>query len=163
MVTRVDSIWLAAAPVDIRAGTATALAWVVEVFRAAQRHCAYLYANRRGNRMHSPCSTQVLRTARHQQESDRRTDPVLHAGLYDVEREIRDLNRTAGVRQEQAAPTMDALHAWMIAQRDLVPEGLAITRALDYSLPRWAALTRLLSDDVLSVGNHTENKTTLVA
>ena len=37
---------------------------------------------------------------------------------------------------------MDILHAWMIAQRDLVPEGSAISRALDYSLKRWAALSR---------------------
>jgi hypothetical protein len=31
------------------------------------------------------------------------------------------------------------LHAWMIAQRDLVPEGSAISKALDYRLKRWAA------------------------
>lgn len=37
---------------------------------------------------------------------------------------------------------MDLLHAWMINQRDLVPEGSAISRALDYSLKRWAALSR---------------------
>ena len=34
-----------------RAGTATALARVVTVFGAAQPHCAYLFANRRANRM----------------------------------------------------------------------------------------------------------------
>ncbi len=48
---RVDSIWLATEPMDMRAGTETALARVVAVFGAAQPHCAYLFANRRGNRM----------------------------------------------------------------------------------------------------------------
>lgn len=35
----------------MRAGTETALARVVAVFGAAQPHCAYLFANRRANRM----------------------------------------------------------------------------------------------------------------
>ena len=48
---RVDSIWLATEPMDMGAGTETALARVVAVFGAAQPHCAYLFANRRGNRM----------------------------------------------------------------------------------------------------------------
>jgi len=48
---RVDSIWLATEPLDMRAGTDSALARVVAVFGAAQPHCAYLFANRRGNRM----------------------------------------------------------------------------------------------------------------
>ncbi|SED16410.1 IS66 family insertion sequence element accessory protein TnpB [Pseudomonas costantinii] len=48
---RIDSIWLATEPMDMRAGTDTALARVVAVFGAAQPHCAYLFANRRANRM----------------------------------------------------------------------------------------------------------------
>jgi transposase len=48
---RIDSIWLATEPMDMRAGTETALARVVLVFDAAQPHCAYLFANRRANRM----------------------------------------------------------------------------------------------------------------
>lgn len=46
---------------------------------------------------------------------------------------------------------MDTLHAWMIAQRDLVPEGSAISRALDYSPKRWAALSRYLDDGAVGV------------
>lgn len=38
-------------PMDMRAGTDTALARVVAVFGAAKPHCAYLFANRRANRM----------------------------------------------------------------------------------------------------------------
>ncbi|RUE99649.1 IS66 family insertion sequence hypothetical protein, partial [Pseudomonas aeruginosa] len=36
---------------DMRAGTETALARVVQVFGAAQPHCAYLLTNKRANRM----------------------------------------------------------------------------------------------------------------
>ncbi|MBD8791017.1 hypothetical protein IFR09_11590 [Pseudomonas syringae] len=38
---RIDSIWLATEPMDMRAGTETALARVVAVFGAAKPHCAY--------------------------------------------------------------------------------------------------------------------------
>ncbi|MBB4868290.1 transposase [Pseudomonas nitritireducens] len=48
---RIDAIWLATEPMDMRAGTDTALARVVAVFGAAKPHCAYLFANRRANRM----------------------------------------------------------------------------------------------------------------
>jgi hypothetical protein len=44
---RVDAIGLATEPMDMRAGTETALARVVAVFGAAKSHCAYLFANRR--------------------------------------------------------------------------------------------------------------------
>jgi len=66
--------------------------------------------------------------------------------LYETEREVRELASVdrQRIRQEKAAPIADALHAWMIAQRQLVPEGSAIAKALDYSLKRWIALTRLL-------------------
>ncbi|NEX63510.1 IS66 family insertion sequence element accessory protein TnpB [Noviherbaspirillum galbum] len=48
---RVDAIWLATEPLDMRAGTDTALARVVNVFGAARPHHAYLFANRNGTRM----------------------------------------------------------------------------------------------------------------
>jgi len=48
---RIDAIWLATEPMDMRAGTETALARVIAVFGAAQPHCAYLFANRRATRM----------------------------------------------------------------------------------------------------------------
>lgn len=48
---RVDAVWLAVAPLDMRAGTDAALARVVGVFGAARPHQAYLFANRRANRM----------------------------------------------------------------------------------------------------------------
>lgn len=48
---RIDAAWLATDPLDMRAGTDTALARVVGVFGAAHPHTAYLFANRRANRM----------------------------------------------------------------------------------------------------------------
>lgn len=48
---RVEAIWLAVNPLDMRAGTETALARVIEVFGAARPHHAYLFANQRANRV----------------------------------------------------------------------------------------------------------------
>ena len=48
---RVDALWLAVEPLDLRAGTEAALAKVVTVFGAARPHHAYLFANKRANRM----------------------------------------------------------------------------------------------------------------
>lgn len=48
---RIEAVWLAVQPLDMRAGTEAALARVVAVFGAARPHHAYLFANRRANRM----------------------------------------------------------------------------------------------------------------
>lgn len=48
---RVDAVWLAVEPLDMRSGTESALARVVRVFGGAHPHTAYLFANRRANRM----------------------------------------------------------------------------------------------------------------
>lgn len=50
-VIRVDALWLAVEPLDMRSGTEAALARVVRVFGAAHPHHAYLFANRRATRM----------------------------------------------------------------------------------------------------------------
>lgn len=48
---RIDAVWMATQPLDMRAGADTALARVVQVFGAAHPHHAYLFANARANRM----------------------------------------------------------------------------------------------------------------
>jgi transposase len=48
---RIDAVWLATEPLDMRAGTESALARVVTVFGQAHPHHAYLFANRRCNRI----------------------------------------------------------------------------------------------------------------
>jgi transposase len=48
---RIDAMWLAADPIDMRAGAERLLARVVQVFGAAQAHHGYLFANARGTRV----------------------------------------------------------------------------------------------------------------
>lgn len=48
---RVEAIWLACEPLDMRAGTETALGRVVAVFGEARPHHAYLFANKRATRL----------------------------------------------------------------------------------------------------------------
>ena len=48
---RVDALWLACEPFDMRAGTETALARVVAVFGEARPHPASLFPTRRATRM----------------------------------------------------------------------------------------------------------------
>lgn len=48
---RVDAVWLCVEPMDMRAGTDTALARVVQVFGSARPHHAYVFANRTSTRM----------------------------------------------------------------------------------------------------------------
>ncbi|MDY7565218.1 transposase [Pseudomonas sp. RTC3] len=78
------------------------------------------------------------------------------AALYEIEREVKELEPDIQqrIRQEKAAPIIDVLHAWMSAQRQLVPEGSAIAKALDYSLKRWVALSRYLNDGAVPIDNN---------
>lgn len=85
-------------------------------------------------------------------------EQALHAigGLYEIERQARDMSDEERwrIRQEKASPIRDALHDWMLAQRDQVPNGSAMTKALDYSLKRWLALTRYIEDGAVPIDNN---------
>ena len=48
---RIDSLWLAVEPMDMRAGAERLLANVVQVFGSAQAHHGYLFANARATRI----------------------------------------------------------------------------------------------------------------
>lgn len=76
--------------------------------------------------------------------------------LYEVERAAQDhdADQRRDMRQQQARPAADALHAWLLAQRQRVPDGGATARAIDYSLGRWGALTRYLDDGALPIDNN---------
>jgi transposase len=50
-VIRLEAIWLAVDPLDMRAGSEVILARVVQVFGAARPHHAYCFANRRASRL----------------------------------------------------------------------------------------------------------------
>lgn len=76
--------------------------------------------------------------------------------LYAIEQQAQQLQpeQRRQLRQEQAKPIADALHQWMLMHRDKVPGNSGISRALDYSLKRWAALTRYLDDGQLPIDNN---------
>lgn len=48
---RIDAMWLAVEPVDMRAGAERLLARVVQVFGVARAHHGYLFANARATRV----------------------------------------------------------------------------------------------------------------
>src|SRR5690625_2400958 len=76
--------------------------------------------------------------------------------LYAIEAEAKDLTAKEREqrRQEKARPILEKLHDWMLAQRTLVPDGSGTAKALDYSLKRWAALTRYLDDGYVPIDNN---------
>ncbi|MBC7940276.1 MAG: IS66 family transposase [Chitinophagaceae bacterium] len=78
------------------------------------------------------------------------------ARLYDVEREATggQADDRRAVRQQLSRPTADALRQWLTQQRQKVPDGSATARAIDYSLNRWAALTRYIDDGELPIDNN---------
>ncbi len=81
--------------------------------------------------------------------------------LYEIEVQGAGLapEERQRLRDQQARPIAQALYAWMTAHRSKVPDGTGIARALDYSLKRWAALTRYLDDGRLPIdNNHIENQ-----
>ena len=83
------------------------------------------------------------------------------AWLYRIEADARDLNTEQRLlmRQRRSRPLCDELHTWLQLERRRVPDGSAIAKAIDYSLNRWAALTRFLLDgDVPIDNNHLENQ-----
>ena len=76
--------------------------------------------------------------------------------LYELEREVQRLtpDERKAIRQERTRPVADALHQWLTQQRQKVPDGSATARAIDYSLKRWAALTRFIDDGDLPIDNN---------
>ncbi len=78
------------------------------------------------------------------------------ARVYEIEREVKDLPalQRQEVRQSQSRPALDALHEWMVLQRQQVAGNSATAKALDYSLKRWTALTRFVDDPQLPPDNN---------
>ena len=58
------------------------------------------------------------------------------------------------VRQRKSRRVAAALHKWLLAQRQLVPDGSATAKAIDYSLKRWKALTRYIEDGDVPISNN---------
>jgi transposase len=79
-----------------------------------------------------------------------------YSRLYQVEQKAAGLSAAerTKLRQEESRPIIEALRHWMVAQRQLVPQGSAIAKAIDYSLKRWVALTRFLHDGEIPIDNN---------
>jgi transposase len=78
------------------------------------------------------------------------------ARVYEIEREVQALTapQRLQVRQQHSRPILDALHQWMVLQRQQVAGNSATAKALDYSLKRWTALTRFVDDPQLPPDNN---------
>jgi len=59
-----------------------------------------------------------------------------------------------GVRTERNRPFVTALESWLREQRAKVSKNSETGKAIDYSLKRWAALTRFLDDGRLCMSNN---------
>jgi len=80
--------------------------------------------------------------------------------LYDVEREVQELHpdEQQRIRKARSEDIANALHQWLQQQCQLVPNGSATAKAIDYSLKRREALTRFIDDgDLPADNNRVEN------
>lgn len=90
----------------------------------------------------------------------------LFQSLYAVEREIderfeknqspipRDAQIVRQIRQNKAKPVADKLYAWLQQKRLGTTKNADITKAIEYCLKRWTALTRYLDDGSLPIDNN---------
>ena len=87
----------------------------------------------------------------------------LFQSLYTIEREIdeqfeknqtplpRDAQIVRQIRQQKAKPVADRLYAWLQEKRLGTTKNADITKAIEYCLKRWQALTRYLDDGNLPI------------
>jgi transposase len=80
------------------------------------------------------------------------------AALYAVEKFAAENNfssiERAKLRQTQAQPLLDEMKTWLTATRMNVANGSALAKAIDYSLRRWAALSRYAQSAILPIDNN---------
>ena len=81
---------------------------------------------------------------------------ALIAKLYEIEREVRDLQPEARwlLRQQHAKPVAQALHTWLSEQRQKLAKADVTAKAIDYSLSNWRGLTRYLDDGQVPIDNN---------
>ena len=76
--------------------------------------------------------------------------------LFEIERAIngQSADQRKAVRQEQSAPLVADLAAWMRTERAKLSRGNDIAKAIDYMLKRWTAFTRFLDDGRVCLSNN---------
>jgi transposase len=78
------------------------------------------------------------------------------AALYAIEADGRDMTvaKRTLLRQEQAQPLLTSMHDWLLKTRVTVANGGGTAKAIDYTLKRWAALSRYAKDGRLPIDNN---------
>ncbi|WP_409119806.1 transposase, partial [Streptomyces acidiscabies] len=66
----------------------------------------------------------------------------------------RDAQVVRQIRQQKAKPIADRLYAWLQEKRQGTTKNASITKAIEYCLKRWTALTKYLSDGNLPIDNN---------
>lgn len=85
------------------------------------------------------------------------------AALYKIEHEIDETGEVTTLergrlRQSRAGPLLEALHEWLVAVHAKSPPRSSLAKAIQYTLNRWAALTRFVKDGRLPLDtNAVEN------
>jgi transposase len=76
--------------------------------------------------------------------------------LYKIEREGKQLSVEARqvLRQSEAQPKLDQMHAWLQATRATAADGSGLANAIDYNLKRWPALVRYAKRGDLPIDNN---------
>ena len=76
--------------------------------------------------------------------------------LFAIEREINGLSaeQRRSVRCERSKPLVDDLERWMRRERHKLSSKSPLAETMDYSLKRWAALTRFLDDGRICLSNN---------
>jgi transposase len=105
---------------------------------------ADIAANARRGKDASPISPVAL-------EAVKRID-----ALFDIERGINglDAEERLRVRQEQSAPLVAALHAWMSSERSRMSRSASVAKPIDYMLRRWQRFTGFLDDGRICLTNN---------
>ncbi len=78
------------------------------------------------------------------------------AALYAIESRGKDMDIAARtqLRQEEALPLLESMHGWLLRTRVTVANGGGTAKAIDYSLKRWAALSRYATHGCLPIDNN---------
>lgn len=76
--------------------------------------------------------------------------------LYQIEADASGLSvdERYDLRQAKSLPMLTDMHAWLVAHRAGTATGSGLAKAIDYSLKRWAALTRYLEAGHLPIHNN---------
>ena len=76
--------------------------------------------------------------------------------LFDIERGINGLSaeERLRVRQEQSAPLLALLEAWLREERSRLSRSSSVTKPIDYMLKRWGRFARFIDDGRICLTNN---------